>query len=104
MPIKNIDSKTLKLWLEKGEAVLVDVREPFEHSTGTIPGATLLPLASVSKQTIPDFTGKKLVMQCRSGKRSQTAGEILLANNPDLEIYNLAGGILEWAATGGAIK
>lgn len=104
MPIKNIDSKTLKIWLENNEAILVDVREPSEHSTGVIPGAVLLPLAYVSAQTIPDYIGKKLVMQCRSGKRSQAAGEILLAHNPDIEIYNLAGGILEWVATGNNIK
>lgn len=104
MPIKNIDSKTLKSWLDKDEAVLVDVREPSEHSTGVIPGAILLSLAHVSRQTIPDYTGKKLVLQCRSGHRSQTAGEIVLSYNPDDEIYNLAGGILEWMATGNQIR
>ncbi|HEU5046321.1 MAG TPA: rhodanese-like domain-containing protein [Rickettsiales bacterium] len=104
MPIKNIDSQTLKGWMERGEAVLVDVREPSEHATGVIPGAFLLPLSNVSRRTVPAHTGKKLVMQCRSGMRSQTAGNILLADAPDQEIYNLAGGILEWVASGNPIK
>lgn len=104
MPIKNIDSQTLKGWMERGEAVLVDVREPAEHATGIIPGAFLLPLSSVSSRTVPAYEGKKLVMQCRSGKRSEMAGEILLSGAPDQEIYNLAGGILEWVASGNPIK
>ena len=104
MPMKNIDAATLKDWMAKGEAILVDVREPSEHATGVIPGALLVPLATVSGRTVPAPKGKKLVMQCRSGARSQTAGEILLKENPSLEVYNLGGGILEWAASGGAIK
>lgn len=104
MPIKNVDANTLKTWLKNNEAMLVDVREPAEHNAGVIPGAVLLPLAQVSIRAMPDFTGKKLVMQCRSGKRSQAAAEKLLAENPDLEIYNLTGGILEWVARGNEVK
>ncbi len=94
----------LKQWLEKDEAIVVDVREPSEHSTGVIPGAVLMPLATVSLRAIPNLRGRKLVLQCRSGARSQTAGETLLKEKPDLEVYNLAGGILEWAAAGNAVK
>jgi len=104
MPIKNIDAATLKHWMDKGEAILVDVREPAEHSAGVIPGAILMPLGNVANFKLPDIKGKKVVMQCRSGARSLTAGEILLKGNPDLDIYNLAGGILEWAAAGHSIK
>jgi rhodanese-related sulfurtransferase len=104
MPIKDIDSKTLKTWLDKGEAILVDVREPSEHTTGVIPQALLIPLGNVSWHTVPAPQGKKLVMQCRSGARSQTAGHILLKENPDLEVYNLAGGILEWVASGNTVN
>ena len=39
---------------------------------------------------------KKLVLHCRSGKRSLTAGAKLLEENPNLEIYNLEGGIIAW--------
>src|SRR6185369_2456049 len=104
MPVKNIDSSTLRKWLEQGDVIVVDVREPAEHATGVIPGAYLLPLGQVSSTKIPDPKGKKLVMQCRSGARSMTAGEILLSQNPALEVYNLAGGILEWAASGNEVR
>jgi rhodanese-related sulfurtransferase len=104
MPIKDIDAKTLKNWLENGEAVLVDVREPFEHATGIIPEAVLLPLTFVSTDSIPDPAGKKLVFQCRSGHRSQTACEMLVAQTPYLEVYNLTGGIQQWIAEGNPVK
>jgi rhodanese-related sulfurtransferase len=104
MPMKNVDASTLKTWLEKGEAVLVDVREPSETATGIIPGAVLVPLGTVSGKTVPNVAGKKLVMQCRSGKRSQTAAEKLLAENPGLEVYNLVGGIMEWVGSGNSVR
>ena len=44
MPIKSIDAKTLKNWLEKGEATVIDVREPAEYTAENISGATLIPL------------------------------------------------------------
>jgi rhodanese-related sulfurtransferase len=104
MPVKNIDSATLKQWLSKEEAVIIDVREPSEYAAGAIPGAVLLPLRQVSAQALSNAGNKKIVMQCRSGVRSFTAGEIVLAQNPALDVYNLAGGILEWSASGGIVK
>lgn len=100
MPIKTVDAATLKRWMESGEAVVVDVREPAEHAAEKIPGATLTPLGMVSKSSLPVCEGKKLVIHCRSGKRSTSACEKLLAEDPNLEIYNLEGGISAWGAMG----
>ncbi len=100
MSIQNIDSATLKKWLENGEAVLVDVREPAENQANKINGSHLLPLAQVSCDLLPKYEGKKLVIHCHSGKRSQNACAKLLAQNPDLEIYNLEGGIMAWNSSG----
>ena len=104
MPIKTIDATTLKRWVDSGEAVIVDVREPAEHAAENIEGATLLPLSSISSKLLPDTKGKKLVVHCRSGKRSSSACEKLLAEDPSLEIYNLEGGISSWAGAGHAVK
>lgn len=104
MPLKIVDANTLKNWLDKGEAVLVDVREPAEHEAESIPGATLLPLSTVSKATLPNCAGKKLVVHCRKGGRGGTACEKLLAEDPALEIYNLEGGITAWAQAGQEVK
>lgn len=97
-PVQNIDALTLKSWLEKGEAVLVDVREPDEFARGHIPRATSVPLAQV-KEAIPALASTpqtKLVFQCQKGGRSgqacTLAGERL--------VYNLEGGISAWEAAG----
>ncbi|WP_019217019.1 rhodanese-like domain-containing protein [Legionella tunisiensis] len=44
MPIQTVDPATLKDWLDRGEAILIDVREPEEHQKENIPGAISLPL------------------------------------------------------------
>jgi rhodanese-related sulfurtransferase len=104
MSVTNIDSKTLKKWLENNEAIVVDVREPAEHESKKIAGANLLPLSNISKHSLPQISNKKLVIHCHSGKRSQAACQKLLSEDPNLEIYNLAGGIADWDAFGGDVK
>lgn len=103
MPMKTVDAATLKRWMGSGEAVVVDVREPAEHAAEKIHGATLLPLGAVNKSALPETSGKKLVIHCRSGKRSASACEKLLAEDPTLEVYNLEGGISAWGAAGHAV-
>ena len=103
MPIQTIDATTLKRWMDAGEAVVVDVREPAEHAAESIKGANLLPLGSISKAALPDYSGKKLVIHCRKGGRGGSACEKLLAEDPTLEVYNLEGGISAWAAAGHSV-
>lgn len=100
MSLKTVTAATLKGWLDKGEAVLVDVREPSEHAVESIKGALLLPLAKVNQSALPDITGKKLVVHCQAGRRGGAACEQLLAENPALDVYNLEGGISAWAKLG----
>lgn len=100
MGIGSISAATAKQWREKGEMVLVDVREPSEWNVNRIEGATLIPLATVKASLLPAHEGKKLVIHCRSGKRSLTACEMLTRENPALEVYNMEGGILAWEALG----
>ncbi len=104
MGINSVNVKTAKEWLDKGEAVIVDVREPSEYAAESIVGATLLPIGKVSKASLPDCRGKKLVLHCRRGGRGGRACEQLLAEDANLEIYNLEGGITAWAEAGLPIK
>ena len=104
MPLNTIDAPTLKRWLDAGEAMLLDVREPAEYRAESIAGATLLPLVGVSRSTLPSHTGKKLVIHCRKGARGSSACEKLLAEDPNLEIYNLKGGISAWVDAGYPIQ
>lgn len=100
MTIKNINPKTLKKWLEKNEAIIVDVREPAEYATKKISGANLIPLAQICKNSLPEYKNKKLVLHCQLGGRSQKACQKLLSEDKNLEIYNLEGGISAWKNSG----
>lgn len=104
MPLKTIDAATLKTWLDAGEAVLVDVREPGEHGAAHIPAAFHLPLAEVSASALPDASRKKLVIHCKAGKRGNIACEKLLAEDPNLELYNLEGGLDAWTQAGYRVR
>lgn len=104
MTFKNIDSKILKKWLENNEAIVVDVREPSEHEAEKISGSNLLPLAKVCKSSLPKYENKKIVLHCRSGKRSTSACQKLIDEDSNLEIYNLEGGISAWITEGYEIK
>lgn len=98
--IQTVDPATLARWLERGEAVLVDVREPGEYGASHIPGSRLVPLGAVSDSRLPEHEGRRLVIHCQKGGRGNAACEKLLQENPALEVYNLSGGIEAWGAAG----
>ena len=79
---------------------MVDVREPDEYNEAHILNGVHIPLGSIMNEPMPETSGKKLVLHCRSGKRSAYACEQLVAAKPELEVYNLDGGILAWIALG----
>jgi len=98
--VQNVSAQTLKQWLEKGTAVLVDVREPDEYAAGHIKGAFHMPLGTLTAGELPDLNGRKLVMQCKGSGRSSRACAKVMAEDSELSPYNLEGGITAWAAAG----
>jgi rhodanese-related sulfurtransferase len=94
-----IDASSLKAALDKGEVLLIDVREPAESARERIPGAVLMPLSSFDPAKIPDAPGKHLVLLCASGIRSSQAAQRLLANGA-AEVTHLKGGIGAWKQAG----
>jgi len=98
--VKTVNALTAKHWLDAGNAVLVDVREPAEYAAASIAGATLIPIGTISRKALPDVTDKKLVIHCHSGVRSANACELLQAQDPKLDAYNLEGGIVAWGQAG----
>jgi rhodanese-related sulfurtransferase len=74
--VENVSREDLKRGMADGTIVLVDVREPYEYDDGHIPGATLNPLQSFDPDALPpQEAGKRIVLSCRSGKRSLVAME-----------------------------
>ena len=98
--IKSTNVAELKQWLDHGQAVLVDVREADEYAAGHIAEAVLLPLSEFTPDALPPHDGKKLVMQCKSGGRSRTACGKVNHEFPNLDVYNLEGGITAWMQAG----
>jgi rhodanese-related sulfurtransferase len=84
--------------LESGDAQLVDVREPYEWDAGRIAGATHIELEHLAGQAGEIDKDRKVVFQCRVGRRSAMAAEAFAASGYDA--YNLAGGITAWVEAG----
>jgi rhodanese-related sulfurtransferase len=100
--INNVDSATLKKWLENDEVVIIDVREVEEYQDCSIENSRHLPLSQVTldKAHLPEHKNKKIVFQCKSGKRSMMAYEKIIGEGVDFDIWNLEGGIESWKGSG----
>lgn len=100
--IKTIDPKTLKSWLDKNEAVLIDVREPLEYKESYIEKAINIPLSQllVKIHEIPNLRKKKIVIQCKAGIRSMMGCQALEKDGFEENMWNLEGGIYTWISFG----
>jgi len=89
----------VKEWLDRGEAVVVDVREPFERASERIKGSVHQPLGRLSPESLPAPDETRVVFQCRVGKRSATAAQ-RYARTRGGRAFNLEGGIEAWKQAG----
>jgi rhodanese-related sulfurtransferase len=87
--------------LARGDAQLVDVREPYEHEAGRIGGARHAPLGALATEADSIERGRPVVFYCRVGARSAMATQAFAAAGWDA--YNLSGGIVGWVMAGHAI-
>lgn len=101
--VRSVDAATVKSWLDRHEALLVDVRETPEFEREHIPGALLLPLSTLDPEVFPSLPGKTVVLHCAVGKRSEAAGKMLL-NEGHLGIIHMTGGLDAWKAAGFATE
>lgn len=101
--VVGVDVATVHTWLANDEIVLVDVRETSEFDQEHIPGAMLLPMSTFDPELFPSVPGKKVVLHCAVGKRSESAGKMLLNEGYDGAIH-MIGGIQEWKAAGYATE
>lgn len=97
--LPSIDARTVQAWLDKGKAVLIDVREPDEHARERIAGVRLASLSRFDPQAFSNERGKIAVFHCSSGNRTaQAAARLLGAGFADA--YQLEGGIQGWKRAG----
>lgn len=91
-------------WLQAGEAVLVDVREPDEYARERIPGSHHVPLSRFDPAPALGFAkaGQRVVLHCRGGRRSTDACRLAGAGGA-IGFYTMTGGIEAWKAAGLAV-
>src|SRR5271157_1479685 len=94
--IPQLAVKELKRRIDAGEDVyILDVREPYEYRIAQI-GGKLIPHTDVPNRLAEIDRNREVIVQCRSGVRSQHVAEFLKQQGYP-RVVNLAGGILAWA-------
>jgi adenylyltransferase/sulfurtransferase len=94
--VPQITVKEFKARRDAGDDLfLLDVREPYEYQIAQI-GGTLIPQNDVPQRLAEIPRDREIVVQCRSGARSQRIAEFLKQSGYT-RVVNLAGGILAWS-------
>ena len=95
--MKEVTVQDLKKMMDAGENFqLIDVREAHEHQFTNI-GGELIPMGSIMNETDKIDRNLKVVIYCRSGNRSANVIKALEQKLGFNNLYNLKGGVLEWA-------
>lgn len=95
------------------EALIVDIREPYEYTKGHIPGAVLIPRGVLESAADPHNArrvaalcggrGRPVVLYCDTGARS-ALGTAVLQDMGFADVRNLAGGLKLWEAEDYAVE
>jgi rhodanese-related sulfurtransferase len=97
VPISEVEVSALAERVAEG-ALVIDVREPDEYVEGHVPGAQLVPLATVPDHLDRFRTDGPTYVICRSGGRSMRACE--LAADEGYNVVNVTRGTGAWIASG----
>lgn len=82
--------------LAEDAAILIDIRNPGELESGTIPGAIHIPLAQLRVRLDLVPTDRRIVVHCAGGWRSSVAASLMRAQG-FANVSDLAGGYNAWA-------
>jgi len=98
---KGISVTEATLLINREDAVVVDVRETSEWSSGHIPNARHIALGQLTQRIgeLEKVKSKPVIVCCASGNRSSTAcGSLKKAGFE--KVFNLSGGIRAWSDAG----
>jgi rhodanese-related sulfurtransferase len=98
VPEVSVDELADAITSGTGRLVLVDVREPYEYAEAHVPGAVLIPLATVPDELARFPPGPPVYVICASGGRSYHAADWLRSQG--INAVNVAGGTKGWIASG----
>jgi len=95
--MQEITVQQLKSMIDaKEDFQLIDVREEYEKDICQI-GGELIPMGEVMDNVEKISKDKKVIVHCRSGKRSATIIQALENEHGYKNLFNLKGGILAWS-------
>lgn len=95
--IKELTVFEMEKWKEEGvDFQLIDVRQPYEYDIANL-GGELIPQSELVQNLDKISKTKKVIVHCRSGKRSADAIRDLQNLDKFENLYNLKGGILEYS-------
>jgi len=96
--VDEVDVKEAAARVERGEAVLLDVRERNEWEAGHAPQATHIPMSELGER-LPELPqDRPLLALCRSGNRS---GQVAAAlEQRGYSVANVGGGMKRWVKAG----
>ena len=94
---RNISVELAHQKLGDSDVLFLDVRTRQEFvNEGSIKDALLIPVNVLERRLgeLKQYEKKRIIVYCRSGRRSQIATDLLMRNN--FNAYNMVGGFLAW--------
>jgi adenylyltransferase/sulfurtransferase len=92
---REIGPEELEALVDRGDVLVVDVREP--HEEPVIPDLEYLrmPLSVIDRESHA-LTASRVVLVCQGGTRSRQAARKLSDSGPARELFSLRGGVIGW--------
>jgi len=99
--LESVNAPTVWEWLDRGDAVLIDVREDREFAAEHIAEARHIALSTFDASDLPEIEDRVVVYYCLSGRRTTDfADELAVAAATARKAYQMDGGIEAWKAAG----
>lgn len=83
---------------EDPRVVIVDVRQPLETRSGSVPGALLIPLTEFGRRLEELPRDRPILTICRSSHRSPIAARQL--KRAGYDVTDVGGGVMAWVRAG----
>jgi adenylyltransferase/sulfurtransferase len=93
--IVEVTPQEMQALMQDGNVIVVDVREGFERDICVIEGTKHIPLGQLGNHLQQLPKQKEVILHCKSGIRSETAG-LQLKEAGFEKVKHLGGGILAW--------
>lgn len=99
--MKEVSTLNVTQLINRGNALLLDVRETNEFVGGKLPNAVHIPLSQLGARggELAKLTSRPVVVYCVMGRRARAAGAILTKLG-FADMYLLQGGLKAWKEAG----